>query len=701
MNGRILIFSGTTEGRRLAELLAGAGISALVCVATEYGKEVMRNLPGIELRQGRINTEEMFSLMQSENFSVVVDATHPFATEVSKNIRAAAEKAHIKHLRLQRSTDAYRNLPQKGKEKSIAEVVYFETNEACAKALMKTEGNILLTVGSKELLSYCNLEGLKERLVVRVLPSEDSLAVCREHHLTGKQIIAMQGPFSEKMNRALIQEYDISCLVTKESGITGGFEEKASAAWKEECSLFVIGNPEKETGLSFCEVCSELENIIGIKFPSPKSIHISIIGIGMGNIGTLTVYAKEEISHAHYLFGAKRVLECVEDWKIAKHGKKAYPYYLAEDIIPVLDRIFDDAGQSDNVDGTVRVAVLFSGDSGFYSGAQKLYQAFGKWKEQYAGDVYIKIYPGISSVSYLAAKCGISWQDAKIMSIHGRGSRENWEPEVIAAVHHNPKVFLLVSGVDDVHTIGDILIENAVETCRILVGFQLSYPDEKIIECTPAQCKDIQEGGSYTLMVLNQACKKKFLAPFRADLEFIRGKAPMTKAEIRALVICKMKLTENAIVYDIGSGTGSVAIEIAERSEFIHVFAVEHKAEAVDLICSNQRKFAVPNITVIPGKAPEALRELPTPTHVFIGGSSGNMKEIITELYQRNNGMRIVITAVTMETIAKLQEIMRTFLVENAEMIQIQVSKAEQIGQYHLLKAENPVTICSFDICGK
>ncbi|MCM1091731.1 MAG: precorrin-6A reductase [Butyrivibrio sp.] len=699
MNGRILIFAGTTEGRRLAELLARSGLPALVCVATEYGKEVMKPLSGVELRQGRMNAEEMLALMQSENFPVVVDATHPFATEVSANIRAAAGEAGTKYLRLQRATDARRQSREGTGNKTLG-VEYFESNEACAEALMRTDGNVLLTVGSKELAAYCSCEGLRERLIARVLPSGDSIAVCREQRLTGKQIIAMQGPFSEELNRALIREYHIACMVTKESGTTGGFEEKAAAARKEGCSLWVIGNPEKEKGLSFREVCAELEKITGVRLKPLRELDISLIGIGMGDMGTLTVSAREEISRAEYLFGAQRLLTCVEDWGLAGRGQRAYPYYLAGDILPVLDGLCDNAASVDDADRDFSVAVLFSGDSGFYSGAEKMYQALTKWKERFEGEVRIQIYPGISSVSYLASKCGMSWQDARIMSIHGRGDRETWEAEVLAAVRYHQKVFLLVSGVEDVCAVGRSLSGKSMEGCRIVVGFQLSYPEEQVTECTPRQCMELQEDGSYILAIVNEGCETRFLAPMRSDGEFIRRKAPMTKAEIRALVICKLKLTEKAVVYDIGSGTGSVAVEIAERSEFIRVFAVEQRAEDANLIRSNRRCFALPNITVVSGRAPEALEGLPAPTHVFIGGSGGNMGKIIAELRRRNVGIRVVITAVTMETAAEIQKLLRTVGIENAETIQVQVSRAEEVGEYHLMRAENPVIICSFDMRG-
>lgn len=260
---RVLIFSGTTEGRKLAEILAKAGVPATVCVAGEYGKQVMHPLPGIVLHQGRMDKQEMKSFMEKEKFLAVVDATHPFAREATENIRQSASLQGITYLRLQRDT----------KPGGVrGNVQYFATNEACKRALMQTKGNIFLTTGSKELNIYSDMQDLRERIYVRVLPSEESIALCREQGFVGKQIIAMQGPFCEELNTAILKQYQIQHLVTKESGDAGGFKEKAAAVERMGICLYVIGNPEKQKGLSFDEVCVKLENITGIACDTATNI---------------------------------------------------------------------------------------------------------------------------------------------------------------------------------------------------------------------------------------------------------------------------------------------------------------------------------------------------------------------------------------------------------------------------------------------
>lgn len=150
------------------------------------------------------------------------------------------------------------------------------------------------------------------------------------------------------------------------------------------------------------------------------------------------------------------------------------------------------------------------------------------------------------------------------------------------------KVFLLVSGVKDIQAVGSILKENGLSDCRILIGYQLSYPEEEILECSVEQCGQIKSEGLYILGIFRDKCEKRYLTPKKRDEEFVRGKAPMTKEEIRQLAVCKLKLTENAVVYDIGSGTGSVAVEIAEQSCRIRVYAIEQKEEGVELIRVNR-----------------------------------------------------------------------------------------------------------------
>ena len=171
----------------------------------------------------------------------------------------------------------------------------------------------------------------------------------------------------------------------------------------------------------------------------------------------------------------------------------------------------------------------------------------------------------------------------------------------------------------------------------------------------------------------------------------------MTKEEIREVSICKLKLHKDSVVYDVGSGTGSIAVEIAKLLEDSKVYAIEKKEEAGSLIQQNKEKFMLDNIEIISANAPDGLKNLPVATHAFIGGSGGNLKEILAVLYEKNPSMRVVINAISMETICDLREVLELEYIKNTDVVQLQVSRSKQVGAYHLMQAENPVWICSFD----
>ena len=241
---KILLFGGTAEGRELAGWLLERGIPTLVCVATEYGETLLP--PESEAHVGRLDREGMEQLMASRPFTCVVDATHPYAVEVTANIKAAAEAAGLPRLRLVRRSDGEDGCLR---ARSMAEA---------AELLEGLEGNVLLTTGSKELSAFAR-SGLVERCCPRVLPMADSLARCLELGFPPKHIICMQGPFSKELNVALLKQYKIRTLVTKDTGGYGGFREKAEAAREAGCALLVVERPSRENGYTL----EELKQMLG------------------------------------------------------------------------------------------------------------------------------------------------------------------------------------------------------------------------------------------------------------------------------------------------------------------------------------------------------------------------------------------------------------------------------------------------------
>ena len=235
---KITIFGGTTEGRLLSYALAKEGAAVTVLVATEYGAEEQGEMAGIRVLTGRKNVEEMAMVLAGQ--ALCVDATHPYAIEASGNIRAACKQAGVPYERLLRQ------------ESPTAErAVYVEDAKAAADFLSGREGNILLTTGTKELPDFAGLA--RERLFPRILPMAENLAVCEAMGIPRRNIIAMQGPFSQTLNEALMEQFHIRYLVTKDGGKAGGFSEKIQAARQKDV-LSVILRRKREQGKSFEEI---------------------------------------------------------------------------------------------------------------------------------------------------------------------------------------------------------------------------------------------------------------------------------------------------------------------------------------------------------------------------------------------------------------------------------------------------------------
>ncbi len=695
VSGKPVIFAGTTEGRQMSERLSDAGIEHIVCVATAYGNSVMKAGGFADVRQGRLNVSEMEALMTNEA-SIVFDATHPYASEVTRNIREAAVMTKTEYVRIARKES-------RGSEDGSMHV--FRDAASCAEALAETKGNILLTTGSKDLHVYAQDEKVRKRLFARVLPSVESITLCEAFGLKGRQIIAMQGPFSRETDLALISQFDIRTIVSKSSGSAGGYDEKLEAAAEAGTDVFVIGRPADQKGISVNEA---LREHFGIR----PLMQVDLVGTGPGRAGLLTAEASEAVKKAELLFGAPRMIEPYKE-------KQAYPYYRAADIIPIISEERPD-----------RIAVLFSGDTGFYSGAAAMKPELEKWLGDNGFEYSINIHPGISSYSYLAAAAGVSYTDAGFCSIHGKSTDEDAIARVISTVRKHHYSFILLSGSEDVRMLGGLLNENELGHCTVVLGSQLSYDDEIIAALTPERCISVVRDGLYTALVVNDNAAQqdtentdaviieaaepetagvlnptgRRIMPVIGDDSFVRGRMPMSKENIRHLSIVKMDLRDDSVVYDIGSGTGSVACEIAALDENIRVYAVEMKEDACALIKQNSERFGLGNIGIIYGKAPEAFAELETPTHVFIGGSSGNLARIIEALRTKaeaaGSRIRVVVNAVSLETMAAIQSLIKGSGISDVSIEQVAVSRAKEIGKYHMMTAENPVIIAAFTIGG-
>lgn len=672
---KILLFAGTTEGRNLAEFLEKNQIPTEVCVATQYGETLLEEGKYLHVHAGRLDETEMEQQIQKQQITLVIDATHPYAVIVSQNIRRACIRTGTEYIRLARKeTDASwkQEMEDVTEVASVAEAVAF---------LAKKEGRIFAATGSKELSAYQVIPDYQDRVVARVLSTPEAVSECAMLGFSGKNLICMQGPFTEDLNVAMLRQAQASWMVTKESGKAGGFLEKLRAAKKAGAKLVVIKRPgerseeiaEDQKEENLYAICDEgqIRSLLGKRLGICPKRQLYLVGIGMGNEKNRTVEAEQICQSADLLIGARRMLQSVKT-----EGKAVFESYKPDEIAAYLA----EHPQYETA------AVLLSGDIGFYSGAKKLYDAI----ERTEGLEQMEIYPvsGISSVVYFCGKLGVSWEDVHLLSLHGR------KQNLIDAVKYHEKVFVLCGEKDGIPKICCKLKEYGLGDVKVAVGTDLSYEQERIVQGTAESLMKEDFAPLSVLLICNPDVKKRIGHGLDDDL-FLRGKVPMTKSEVRSISLSKLRLHKDAVVWDVGAGTGSVSIEAASLAKDGVVYAIEKKDEAIDLLEQNKRKFGTDNLEIIKGLAPEALEGLPAPTHAFIGGSSGNLKEILEVLLEQNPRVRVVINAIALETVAEAMQCLKSMAFTDVDIAQVSVAKGKKLGSYEMMMGQNPVYIFS------
>lgn len=497
----IIIFGGTTEGRLLSERLSAMAINHTVCVATKYGEMLIKDNAYAFICDGRMDESQIRDFIEDDT-KIVIDATHPYAVVVTENIKKAICDSKATYIRVLRQEEKVNN----AEDDSVS---LFENILECVDALSCVEGNILLTTGSKELHEVAGRID-KSRLFVRVLPSIESIRLCEESGISNDHIIAMHGPFDVEMNRALIRQFDIKVLVTKQSGDRGGYREKLEAAKLEGISSFVIKRPVENEGMSIDDAISHVMQIMNISeseltkshakigflsqgegnasISESRTVTITLVGVGMGNEAGLTLEGKAAIEEAKAVFGAKRLLKLAD-------GKNTYDYYLAKDIVPIIT--------SEQITNCV---VLFSGDTGFYSGSKAFKKYIDELGENSLHNYTIKTLPGISSISYLSSKIDEPYNNSLILSLHGK----NDEQSIIAAARkivENDRTYVIFSSGDDVNRLAErILLEephNLVDI-KCYLGSDFSYAEEKIQLFGIKELTSVGGKGLYTACFINK-----------------------------------------------------------------------------------------------------------------------------------------------------------------------------------------------------
>ena len=378
---------------------------------------------------------------------------------------------------------------------------------------------------------------------------------------------------------------------------------------------------------------------------------IDVISAGPGGAELLTAQAKAAIENAEAVFCAQRNADLVSP-------DKRRPLTPFEDAMAAME-------------GLTHPAVLVSGDAGLYSMLGLLTRHFGR--------ECLRVIPGVSSLQAFCARLSIPWQNAKILSAHGR----DCAPEALCHyARTNPAVLLLLDGEHDPHWARRSLDAGGLADLPLTVGERVSLPDECI-----ASYENRPYDPLSVALIQNERPLPGLPAIGLPDDAFLRGKTPMTKREVRVQVLSSLQLPPDAVVWDVGAGTGSVSVECARQCPLGAVYAVERDADALALIEQNKQQFHLQNLHVIPGEAPEVLADLPAPTHVFLGGTGKRTKEIYDAL---PSGVRVVATAVTMESAQEFAALLPDY-----EAAQIAVSRLEKVGAYRMFRASNPVFVFS------
>ncbi|WP_342043468.1 precorrin-6A reductase [Bacillus sp. OTU2372] len=253
----IFVLAGTSDARALALEIKKKGFDLLASVVTENAAVELRE-SGIPVQVGRLTDEDMVGLIDTKGILAVVDASHPFAEEASKNAIKAAQSAGIPYIRYERESQTFQ----------YDNMTVVESYEEAAELALAKKGVVMLTTGSKTLQIFTEklLGNPDIRLIARMLPRVDNMEKCEQLGLPQKNIVAIQGPFSKEFDKALYKQYGVTLMVTKESGKVGSVDEKVEAAKELGIEVILIGRPKLNYGTvyaHFTDVIAELHKKVG------------------------------------------------------------------------------------------------------------------------------------------------------------------------------------------------------------------------------------------------------------------------------------------------------------------------------------------------------------------------------------------------------------------------------------------------------
>ena len=390
-----------------------------------------------------------------------------------------------------------------------------------------------------------------------------------------------------------------------------------------------------------------------------------IVGIGPNSLDLISKKALTIIENSDILIGGKRNLS-----SFSNLNKETFE--IKNNLKEMLLFIEKNKEQK-------KIVVLASGDPLIFGIADYIIQN--------SKNIPIECINGISAIQYLAAKIGTKWEDIHFASIHGRNVN-------IAGLLKRHQKVAVFTGKNPEKLLKE-LCENGFENCNAVVGENLSYENEKITVGTIQELSKKQYSELSILLLENKECPFwNYSTGGIPESFFERGQVPITKEEVRAISVSKLRLKPDSIVYDIGAGTGSVTAESALFVPMGKVFAFEKNPEAIALIQQNCKKFCIHNVSIIEGDIAETLKISNCKCdRAFIGGSGGNMDNIITTLSQNNLNLRIVINTITIESTAEALESLKKNGFSSIECTYVNIAKSKEIHLKHMMLAQNPITI--------
>lgn len=391
-------------------------------------------------------------------------------------------------------------------------------------------------------------------------------------------------------------------------------------------------------------------------------MNVTLIGMGSGQPENLTLQGLAALRQADLILGARRLLAvlpagCTENRAAA---------YRPDEVAELLQ-----------TSGAENAVLVYSGDTGFYSGASSMMEKLE------ALGVRARVLPGLSSIQLLAAALGRPWQGWNLVSAHGRTC------DPVAECMQGRPTFFLTGGSEDPATLCAQLAAEGFGDVQGVVGQCLGTPEEKLFR---GSVKELAAGrfNSLSVLLVEAAEVLPRRAPGLPDEAFERGDVPMTKQELRAAVLAKLAVRPEDILWDVGAGTGSVSVELALAAPRGRVYAVECRPEGCALIKANREKFRTRNLVLVEGLAPAALSDLPAPDAVFIGGSKGSLAAIVDAALDKNPDARICVSAIALESLSAAVAAL-TAKGRTVQVSQIAVSRAKAVGGLHLMMAQNPI----------